>query len=392
MVDIWPGSSGSSPNNYAVFNNKLYFSANNGTLGYELYSYEDSNGLVLVADIDNGPSHSLPRYLTSFKNKLYFSAKNSNTWKLYSYDDSSGLSLVTNTNSVTDVHDITVFNDMLYFRADENNLELYRYDGSNAPSLVVDIKFDKATDEVVFDVEFQIENLKSQKAVLVEQSILAKSLFNLLLNRNLQEDILIDPDIVNQIDFTLKGITDYQELAMANRLEFQQLSIAKEVNHLNKERIKKEALPSLGVGGGVGLQTEDFDFNNGGPLYTIALSTSISIFDNGLRKKRIEEVRIQDEMLGNNHKQLQQKVAIEVLQVYYNLQSLLSRMTSEASAEKSAQKSLDRFKTKYENDKALLIELLQAENRLTTAQLSKVLTKYDFLIKRAEMDKVVGKD
>ena len=107
-------------------------------------------------------------------------------------------------------------------------------------------------------------------------------------------------------------------------------------------------------------------------------------------KKRIEELQIDRQLLQNNQAQLKQQVNIEVLQVHYALASLLSRMKSEQAAEQSAAKSYERFQTRYKNNKALLIELLQAQNRLTTSQLSKALTKYDFLIKKAELEKVVS--
>jgi len=252
------------------------------------------------------------------------------------------------------------------------------------------VKFDKATDEIIYDVQFQIENLKSQKTVVEEQSMLAKALFNLLLQRDLEKDIEVDVNILKQIDYELVSIEELQKTALSKRLEFQQLKVAKEVNTLNQERIQKEGKPTVGASGGVGIQTENFNFDNGGPLFTLGLGMSVNLFDNGQRKKRMEELQIDRELLQNNQAQLAQKVNIEVLQVHYALTSLLSRMKSEQAAEQSAAKSLERFQTRYKNNKALLIELLQSQNRLTTSQLSMALTKYDFLIKKAELEKVVS--
>lgn len=252
------------------------------------------------------------------------------------------------------------------------------------------VKFHKATDEIIYDVQFQIENLKSQKTVVEEQSSLAKALFNLLLKRDLEADIEVDANVLNEIDFDLVSIEALQKKALSKRLEFQQLKVAKEVNTLNQERIQKEGKPVIGASGGIGIQTENFNFDGGGALFTLGLGMSVNLFDNGQRKKRIEELQIDHQLLQNNQAQLQQKVNIEVLQVHYALTSLLGRMKSEQAAEQSAAKSLERFQTRYKNNKALLIELLQSQNRLTTSQLSMTLTKYDFLIKKAELEKVVS--
>ncbi len=252
------------------------------------------------------------------------------------------------------------------------------------------VRFDKATDEIIYDVEFQIENLRSQKAKLIEQNTVAQSLFNLLLYRELNAEIEVDEQLIDRIDYSLPELALLQTNALENRQEFQQLTVAERVNDLNQSRIQKEGLPTLGVQGGIGIQTENFDFDAGGPLYTIGVGMSVSLFDNGQRKKRIEELTVDRAMISNDRSQLEQKVQIEIIQTYYALQSLLSQIEAEEAAELSAFKSFQRFKTRYENDKALLIELLQAQNRLTTSQLSKALTKYDFLIKKAELTKATA--
>lgn len=253
------------------------------------------------------------------------------------------------------------------------------------------VKFDKATEEIVYDVEFQIENLNSQKALVQEQNVVSKSFFNLLLNRELDAEILIDENLLKEIQDDATSLENLTQTALNQRLELQKLTVANQVNILNEQRIEKEALPTLGVRGGVGIQTENFNFEQGGPLFSIGLGMNVNIFDNGQRRKRLEEVAVDRNILANNEAQLKQQVEIEVIQTYYALQSLRSRMLSEDAAERSAQKSYDLFKIRYENDKALLIQLLQAQNQLTTSQLAKILTKYDFLIKLAELDKVIAK-
>ncbi len=253
------------------------------------------------------------------------------------------------------------------------------------------VKFNKATDEIVYDVEFQLENLKSQKALLQEQNIVSKSFFNLLLNRDLDAEILVDENLLNTIPDNASSLKKLTQTALNHRIELEKINVANQVNILNEQRIEKEALPTLGVRGGVGVQTENFNFEQGGPLFSIGLGMNVNLFDNGQRKKRLEEVAVDRNILANNESQLKQQVEIEVIQVYYALQSLRSRMLSEDAAERSAQKSYDLFKIRYENDKALLIQLLQAQNQLTTSQLSKILTKYDFLIKLAELDKVTAR-
>ncbi|RPJ19182.1 MAG: tandem-95 repeat protein, partial [Desulfobacteraceae bacterium] len=71
-ADIYPGANSSSPSNFAVNNNALYFNAY-GPKGSELWRY-DGTTASLVADIYPGTYGSAPQELTELNNALYFRA------------------------------------------------------------------------------------------------------------------------------------------------------------------------------------------------------------------------------------------------------------------------------------------------------------------------------
>ncbi|MCB9098626.1 MAG: tandem-95 repeat protein [Anaerolineales bacterium] len=142
-ADIVPGSSGSNPARFAVYNGKLYFQANDGTHGNELWVYNGSTA-SMVADIYSGNSSSSPLYLTVYNGKLYFQASDSNYGsELWSYDGTD-VALVQNIAigiNGSSPHDLAVYDGKLYFVADDRiyyGSELWVYDGSTA-SLVEDI-------------------------------------------------------------------------------------------------------------------------------------------------------------------------------------------------------------------------------------------------------------
>ena len=253
------------------------------------------------------------------------------------------------------------------------------------------VKYDKATPDVLSDIEFQIANLQSQKAMLMEQQDLAKAYFNLLLNKPLDAEIVMDENIL-QGEFQATGnISSLKSTALQSRLEFKKIDVATALNSLNQTRIDKEKKPTLGISGGIGLQTESFNFDNGGPLFTIGLGMNWNLVDGGLRKKKIEEIHVDQRILENDRKRLSQQIEMQVTQVFYKIRSLQIRMQAEEVAVKSAQKSYDAINARYRNDKAILIQLTQAQNSLTTSKMSRVLSKYDYLILLAELEKVTGK-
>ncbi len=73
---------GSSPSGFTVFNGMLYFRANDGDSGLELWTSDGTDaGTVRVKDINPGYLGSSPYDLTVFNNALYFSAFNSQQYQ-----------------------------------------------------------------------------------------------------------------------------------------------------------------------------------------------------------------------------------------------------------------------------------------------------------------------
>src|SRR5262245_43442987 len=59
---------------FAVFNNQLYFSATDGLTGSELYKYNGEH-ISLAADIVSGTGDSSPVDFIVYQNKLFFGAR-----------------------------------------------------------------------------------------------------------------------------------------------------------------------------------------------------------------------------------------------------------------------------------------------------------------------------
>ncbi|WKN41637.1 T9SS type A sorting domain-containing protein [Tunicatimonas pelagia] len=82
VADIYPGKEGSRPSGLITYNGRIYFRAYNSLYGHELWSYDPSTGAQLVKDIN--PNKVLSRYypdggsrptgFTIYKGSLFFAA------------------------------------------------------------------------------------------------------------------------------------------------------------------------------------------------------------------------------------------------------------------------------------------------------------------------------
>ena len=92
LAQITPDAASPGISNFKVYNNKLYFSANNGTDGTELWVTDPNTLTVSQIEIFSGeasllnPNSSSPTNLTTVAGKLYFSATGLDGRELYSID------------------------------------------------------------------------------------------------------------------------------------------------------------------------------------------------------------------------------------------------------------------------------------------------------------------
>jgi gliding motility-associated-like protein len=137
IADINPGAGSSEPKDLFVWGDEIYFSADNGTNGYELYK-TDGTTVTPFPEVRTIPSgNANPHGFTPFNGELYFTTLTDLGHKICKTD---GLT-VTVVHDVSSAGEFTVLGNELFFIADRltgEGRELFKTDGTTL-SLVADI-------------------------------------------------------------------------------------------------------------------------------------------------------------------------------------------------------------------------------------------------------------
>jgi ELWxxDGT repeat protein len=166
VKDIYPGTEGSFPRNFMVLNNELFFFANDGEHGSELWKTDGTEpGTVVIKDINPGSGNSSDNIVESYiaySGYLFFSANDGiHGAELWMSDGTNeGTTMIKDINeggNSSRPGNFVVFNDIVYFTAanfsyldritqpseDFYNTELFRTDGTEEGTyLVKDINQD----------------------------------------------------------------------------------------------------------------------------------------------------------------------------------------------------------------------------------------------------------
>jgi ELWxxDGT repeat protein len=147
LSDIRPGAMGSRPRELIIVRGELFFTAEDGTSGRELWKSSGTHGAgtVRVKDVRPGPATSNPRRLTEVGDKLFFTAEDGKhgreLWVSDGTDEGTVMVKDIFPGSLGSAPEyLTAFEGILYFAANDgvNGTELWRSDGTAEGTFLVE--------------------------------------------------------------------------------------------------------------------------------------------------------------------------------------------------------------------------------------------------------------
>jgi len=243
----------------------------------------------------------------------------------------------------------------------------------------------KITEDQVLRARAELLAVEQQKREIENQATQAQSYFNFLLNRDLQAPIepTDPPSVLNERDAALEQLWS---LALDRRPEVAQLEQLQRASEEQVRIARQRKWPTLSLGLDAGTQGEEYRTGDGYNFGVASLVFTWRLFDGGADSARIAQARAAQRQLVLREEEIAQQIRLEVQQAYDRLQTARASLATAQARAEAARAAFRIASRKRDEGVISQVEFIDARSTLTSAELNHVITRFDVLARRAELE------
>ena len=252
-------------------------------------------------------------------------------------------------------------------------------------------EFDKITAEV------QMRSVKPRVISAGNAVTLSKLQLKVLMGITADVDIKIDDSLAayegvvfaNQLDNTVHE-------GLVNNTTMKQLELNRLMLQKNIKSLRTNFMPTLGLGYSYQYQSMNNDswnvFNyNYGSSSSLVFSLSIPLYK-ASNFTKLKSNRIQMRQLDQNRLDTERKLNMQITSYQDNMSASSEQVSSNKENVMQAEKAVQIAGKRYEVGKGTVLELNTSQVQLTEAELTYNQSIYDYLVAKADLDQVLGRD
>lgn len=252
------------------------------------------------------------------------------------------------------------------------------------------VKNNVATRDVTATADYELSKADLEIIKLRKAQKDAKAYINFLINRDLNSEIKTDT-LLLRATVPVYDPTALIAQSMEKRSEFTALRAGMQAAETDVRRNDANSkIPDFYIGGSLGFQGYGYKFNKEQAYALAQIGLTYDLFDGGQRKSKTQEARIESEKIHTQYQQVQQQVALQITMAWNDLESARNAHATTQVGLRAAEETFRIVQNKYRASQVLLIEFLEAQNRVTVARLQNVLAWSDVLLKDAALRQAAG--
>lgn len=245
----------------------------------------------------------------------------------------------------------------------------------------------------------EVEKLRAQVSVMNAEPnvssaenavLLATWQLKAVMGLNLETDL----EVVGELkDYTTELLTPFvREDNISNNSSLVQLDIQNRMLESNIRMQKKQYLPSLSASINYNYSAMGDSELNWFPSSNAALSLNIPVFDGFQKHYNIKQSKISKDMLDVQRIDAERQIRIAIRNYNDHIALCVKNYIASNSTVEIAQKSYEISEKMYEVGKATLVELNDAQLALQQAQLTQATAIYEYMVAKASLDELIGKE
>ena len=259
--------------------------------------------------------------------------------------------------------------------------------------------FEKADQRFNVGKASEVERLRAQVTMLnAEPSVSSAENAVLLATWQLKAvmgiDLGTEVEVVGNLnDYTEEMLTPYaSEEDLSGNSSLLQLDIQDRMLESTLRMQKRQYIPTLAASINYNYSAMGDDELRWFPSSTAALSLSIPVFDGLQKHYAIKQTKVTRNMLALQREDTERNLRIAIRNFNDQMALCVKNYEAANATVGIAQKSYDISEKMFEVGKATQVELNDAQVSLMQAQLTQAQAVYDFMVTKASLDELIGKE
>ncbi len=217
---------------------------------------------------------------------------------------------------------------------------------------------------------------------------MAKSAFNLVLGRDINEPVELTPDAEAA---ALDGSYDsWLSTAVARRPEIRMAALGVELTDRGLLAARRAMLPTLGVSVNSQFNLKKSTFNSESVVLSATAVVNVPIWDSGQTQARVDQARHDRESALISQEDARQGIALELKQATLMAAEAQQKVAAATKGLEQATEALRVSRVRYEEGVTNQLELSDAELAYTQAQQNLVSARFDLRVANARIQKAIG--
>ena len=250
-------------------------------------------------------------------------------------------------------------------------------------------EFDKISAEV------QMRSIKPNVISAVNAVTLAKLQLKVLMGITADVDIKTDDNLTNYESMLFANQLKEEDMSLENNTTMKQFELNMKLLEKNVKSLKTNFMPTLSMSFSYQYQSLynpninffDYTWSNSSSLM---FNLSIPLY-RASNFTKVKSARIQMRQLDWNRIDTERKLNMQVVSYRNNMTASSEQVVSNKENVMQAEKAVQIAGKRYEVCKGTVLELNSSQVSLTQAQLTYNQSIYDYLVAKADLDQVLGK-